>query len=424
MALALCLASLWLPASVNQPRLPDPPPNRLGVHMLLSEGQSPFPPRVWREHTIEAAEAIGPGGYVVQVLSEGNRDLRYWQSFMAGARDAGLHPIIRLATRYDRQFGWWRSPLPDRTRFSYHNYASHLAEFLQWLRWPPGPRIVVVGNEPNRGDEWMNRPDPAAYARYLRDVADRLRPLGYTVLNAPLDEYCPNTNGGKIDGTRYVDAETFMDGMRAAVPDVFEHIDGWASHAYPQGPFSKPPDEQTFKIDLINGAANPTHLQPPDGVVNRGVNGYEFELAKLAQYGVPPLPVWITETGWRHAESSQPSGNDAEGARLSDDAVADLMRLALAGQPDGSPARGYTPWLRDPRVRAVVFFGFDGDARKWGHSSWLDVDPKGTITTRYAPFTALRGLPLLRELDHAPGLPASGTTGDDGARAASGRPSA
>jgi hypothetical protein len=383
----LCLVALVLPAFPLAHQRPEPPPSRLGVHMLLSEGRTPWPPRDWREHTALAADAIGPGGYVVQLLSEGNRELRYWQPFMAGARKAGLRPVIRLSTRYDRQFHWWRSPRPDRTRFSYLDYAHHLAEFLEQLGWPPGERVVIVGNEPNRGDEWQNRPDPAAYARYLRDVADVLRPLGYTVLNGPLDEYCPNTNGGKIDGVRYLDAESFMDGMHAAVPDVFNHVDGWAAHAYPQGPFSAPPSQQSFKVDRINGAENPAQSTPAPGVVNRGVNGYTFELQKLAEYGVTPPPVWITETGWRHAESSRPSGNDKEGAKLDGESVAAMMRLALSG-----PGDGFIPWLEDPRVHAVVFFGFDGDPDAWGHTSWLDVDERGKVVGKYAPFDALRTL--------------------------------
>jgi hypothetical protein len=355
--------------------------------MLLSEGRAPWPARAWREHTALAADAVGPGGYVVQLLSEGNRDLLFWQSFMAGARRAGLRPIVRLSTRHDRQYRWWRAPRPDRDRFGYRGYAIRLREFLQQLRWPPGERIVIVGNEPNRGDEWQNRPDPAAYARYLRDVADELRPLGYTVLNGPLDQYCPNTNGGKIDGVRYLDAESFMDGMRAAVPDVFEKIDGWATHSYPQGPFSELPSVQSFKIDLINGAENARQRPPGPGVVNRGVNGYTFELQKLTEYGIKPPPVWITETGWRHLESSQVSGNDREGAKLDEHAVAERMRLALVG-----PGDGFTPWLQDPRVRAVVFFAFDGDPRSWGHSSWLKLDTKGNVLGTYAPFYALRDL--------------------------------
>ncbi|HEV8638404.1 MAG TPA: hypothetical protein VG370_29675 [Chloroflexota bacterium] len=389
LGLVALLVAVVAPAQpAAAPPRPEPPPSRLGVHMLLSEGVTPWPARAWREHLGLAAESLGPGGYVVQVLSDGNRDPARWQALMAGARRHGLRPIVRLATRYDRKARFWRAPQVDRTRTSYRRVAAGYRVFLDALRWPPGERIVIVGNEPNRGDEWGDRPDPAAYVRFLRDVAAELRPAGYTVLNAALDPYCPNTNGARIDRVRYVDAESFLDGMRRAEPAFHTWIDGWASHAYPQGPFAAPPGEQSFKIDLLNGAANPDHLAPDPGVVNRGVNGYAFELQKLASYGAAALPVWVTETGWRHRESPVAS-RDAHGAVLTHQEVAERMRQALVG-----PGEGFTPWLSDPRVRVVVFFGFDGDPRHWGHSSWLEMSPDGQVRGRYAPFDVLRGLGL------------------------------
>lgn len=368
-----------------------PPENRVGVQMLLSEGWSPWRLAAWGDNVDLAAQAVGQGGYVVQVLSDGNRDLARWQAFMAAARRNQLRPIVRLATRYDRKQRFWRAPLADRTRFSYRRVAADYARFLQQLKWPPGERVVIVGNEPNRGDEWGGRPDPAAYARYLRDVSAALRPLGYTVLNGALDQYCPNTNGAKVDGVRYVDAESFLDGMQAAEPRFYDWLDGWASHSYPQGPFSAPPGEQSFRVDYLNGAENPRRLEPPPGTYNRGVNGYRFDLAKLRSYGAPELPVWVTETGWRHRESNGPS-QDKEGAVLDQIEAAARMVEALVGPRDGSPPVGYTPWLDDPRVRAVVFFGFDGDPRSWGHSSMLRMDTRGNVLGAYESFYALRDL--------------------------------
>jgi hypothetical protein len=392
--LGLAILFVALGARAAPPRAAEsslPPPNRVGVHMLLSEGWAPWRLASWGDHVDLAAQAVGPGGYVLQVLSDGNRDLARWQAFMAGARRNGLRPVVRLATRYDKKQHFWRAPLPDRTRFSYHRVAADYAQFLEQLQWPPGERVVIVGNEPNRGDEWGGRVDPAAYARFLRDVAAALRPLGYTVLNGALDQYCPNTNGAKIDGVRYMDAESFLDGMVAAEPSFHEWIDGWASHAYPQGPFSAPPGEQSFKVDYLNGAENPRRLEPPAGTYNRGINGYLFDLAKLRSYGARDLPVWVTETGWRHLESNGTSP-DAHGAVLEQDEAAARMRDALVGPADGSAAVGYTPWLDDPRVRAVVFFGFDGDPRSWGHSSLLKMDVKGHVLGAYEGYYALQGL--------------------------------
>ena len=48
--------------------------------------------------------------------------------------------------------------------------------------------------------------------------------------------------------------------------------------------------------------------QPPPGTVNRGVNGYAWELWKLQQLGMTrELPVYVTESGWRHASTQAPS---------------------------------------------------------------------------------------------------------------------
>ncbi len=373
------------------------PPNRLGLHLLLSEGRTPWLWPHWRDHVSIAADAIGEGGYVLQLLSDGNRDRIRWQMFLSSAGRNRLRPIIRIATRYDHKQGFWRIPRADRNRMSYLRVAAEYRDFLESLRWPPGERVVIVGNEPNRGDEWGGRPNPRAYVRYLRDVSTVLRPLGYTVLNAPLDAYCPNTNGEKIDGVRYVDSESYMDGMYAESPEFPRLIDGWASHPYPQGPFTAPPGDQTFKIDLLNGAENLNHVEPPLGIINRGINGYEFELLKLRAYGATNLPVWATETGWRHLESDEHS-RDSQGVAISDQAATERLLLALTGPGNGQSAIGYTPWLSDPRVRAIVFFGFNGDPTYWGHSNWLRLDTTGKVWGAYAPFFALR---LLRNASPA-----------------------
>src|SRR5262249_29165122 len=90
---------------------------------------------------------------------------------------------------------------------------------------------------------------------------------------------CPTpTDSPAPDGFIYYDEESFMDGMVVAHPDVFTHIDIWASHPYPRGPFLSGPWDQVYQVDMVNGAANPYHVEPPEGVPNRGINGYEWEL--------------------------------------------------------------------------------------------------------------------------------------------------
>jgi hypothetical protein len=167
---------------------------------------------------------------------------------------------------------------------------------------------------------------------------------------------------------------------------VFDRLDAWASHSYAMGPFAEGPWVQAYQVDLIGDAANPDHVEPPPGIYNRGVNGYAWELFKLSTYGVEPLPVFITETGWRHASVG------SEGAYPAPETVAEYVDLALRGNggryPE-YPEEGWTPWLDDPRVAAVTFFALDGFPAEWGHTNWLKLDAAGNVMGSYAPFDLL-----------------------------------
>jgi hypothetical protein len=215
------------------------------------------------------------------------------------------------------------------------------------------------------------------------------------VLNAPLDPFTPNTNGKPFtNGMTCLDSESFLDAMHAAQPDVFNSVDVWASHAYPLGPFTEGPWQQSFEIDLLYGAQNPNHVEPPSGIHNRGGNGYEWELFKLKSYGVRDLPVMITETGWRHRESTDP--NTADDGRPLPDAstVAQFIDMAFNGNRGRYPqwpASGWTPWQTDARVIAVTPFALDGAPKEWGHTNWLELDREGRVLGIYPMFEVMRG---------------------------------
>ena len=166
--------------------------------------------------------------------------------------------------------------------------------------------------------------------------------------------------------------------------DIFEQLDGWASHAYPLGPFVDHPGRQLFKIDDVRPEAT-ARRQPPPGIHNRGVNGYEWELWKLQQLGVSKdLPVYVTESGWRHARSQHPNARDKDFATVEDGRFADLVSLTFDG-PTNGPAEGWIPWNHDPRVRAAALFALAGRPDHWGHTNLLLVDDEGRIQGVY-PF--------------------------------------
>ncbi|MBN1814210.1 MAG: hypothetical protein JXA14_20395 [Anaerolineae bacterium] len=392
---ALAVLSLVV-ACVGPCVTPTPAPpssNKLGVHLLLDDGRNAWPMGVWPVHLEHARQAVGEWGYVTQLVRLDDLDPARWQVFVDLCAELHLTPILRLATMYDREAGWWTAP-PRDDDGTYRTVAARYAEFVAALRWPTSEHTVVVGNEPNHGNEWGGKPDPEAYARFLIDVADALHTAdaNVRVLNAGLDPYAPHTGSRPFaDGMYYVDEETFLDQMHAAYPGVFDRLDAWASHAYPMGPMTEGPWVQTYQVDLINDAANPGHVAPPQGVYNRGVNGYEWELFKLSIYGVEPLPVMITETGWRHAESVDPEAADG-GAFPDAETVATYLDLALRGNGGRYPGlaeKGWQPWLDDPRVVAVIIFALDGLPAEWGHTNLLVLDAGGEVLGAYAPFDLL-----------------------------------
>ena len=185
-----------------------------------------------------------------------------------------------------------------------------------------------------------------------------------------------------------MDAESFMDGMVAAIPDVFNHIDAWSSHPYPLGAFIAPPWEQDFGRNYLNDASNPAALPASNGVYNRGINAYEWEMLKLAQYGIDTrnLDIYITESGWRHNHNdpNQPGGYPTPAQ------VATYLDLAFHGNhgryPE-LPESGWTPWNADPRVVAVTIFALDGTPNEWWHTNLLQMSSAGEITGVLVPFS-------------------------------------
>ncbi|MGH2461224.1 MAG: hypothetical protein ACRDIY_20390 [Chloroflexota bacterium] len=373
---------------------------KYGVHLLLDDdGRYPDPvhwsPTVWPEHLAYARELVGEGGYVQQLIRLDDLNVGKWRSFLTLCAREHLIPIVRLASTYDHDRLRWNAPPTDPDGRGYRAVARRYRDFLSQLPWPTATHYVIVGNEPNRGDEWGNQPDPGAYGRFLVDVGAALHEIGATVLAPSLDNYAPNTNGHLVGGFRYLDAETFLDELATANPAALATIDVWSSHAYPLGPFVADPSRQVYQIDGLFGATNPHHQTPPPGLTNRGVNSYRWDLWKAARYlgnRAASLPVMITETGWRHRGSQDPRAKDAANAEVPDDLLATYVDLAFHGN-DGRypdlPTTGWVPWDDDPGVLGAVLFALDGYPRDWGHTNLIDLDPSGAVSGVSAAFQAI-----------------------------------
>jgi hypothetical protein len=251
----------------------------------------------------------------------------------------------------------------------------------------------VVGNEPNRGDEWGGRPNPAEYAQYLLDVSSALHaaaPRQVLVLNAGLDQYAPHTRGEVLNGLEFYDSAAFLDGMQAANPRVWEAIDIWASHAYPLGPFAQHPGARDFQIDDLASGGPETRTPPWPGLYNRGVNSYRWELYKLSSYGVTrQFKVFITETGWRHT-NNQTRSRDRVGAVIGGEQAAAYILLSFNGDGLSAPhEHSWTPWTADADVGAAVLFALAGEPSRWGHTNLLELGHKGDVLGLKPQFAAL-----------------------------------
>lgn len=365
------------------------PPSKLGIHLMLDDGRQAWDISLWETHMRAARDIVGEWGLVTQVVRSSDLDPTRWQVFFDLCAELHLIPIIRLATTFDFENNQWTAP-PQDENGRYETIAAEYATFIAELEWHTEYHYIVIGNEPNHGNEWGGVPNPAEYARFLVDVASTIHDVdpNSVVMNAGLDPFAPNTGSIPFaDGARFIDSRSFMDGMVAAEPDVFTHIDAWSSHAYPLGAFIQPPWEQTYTIDFIHDAVNPYTDTPPANIVNRGVNGYTWELYQLEQYGVDPLPVFITETGWRHSETIDESSLDSQPIYPTSEEVATYIHLTLFGNngqfPD-LPENGWIPWMDDPRVAGITFFALNGTPHEWGHTNWLQMSADGEILGRYA----------------------------------------
>jgi len=291
--------------------------NKHGIHLASAT----------KEEAEEAAKLVnsngGDWGFVTVVIQSDDRKHDKWQNFFNELRKLHLVPIIRLATKNEN--GYWERP--------YDKEHEAWADFLDGLIWPVKTRYVVIYNEPNHGLEWGNSSDPENYAQTLNSTIDALKNKSedFFVLNAGFDASAPHRPQA------YFDEELFIKEMISTVPDIFNKLDGWASHSYPAPNFSGSPTES-----------------------GRGtVKTYEWEINLLKSLGVnKDLPVFITETGWKHSE-----GIDEDRTLLPGSTVADYFKTA------------YEIVWNDPKIIAVTPFILNYQDKLFDHFSFKKVDP-------------------------------------------------
>jgi len=301
---------LYLPVPVSAKYDPlSRPNNRFGIHIVDPNDIS------------DAAKLVnssrGDWGYVTLVIQDDDRDLGKWQRVFNEMRGLHLVPIVRLATHIDGDS--WVRPYKDS--------AADWAKFLHSLNWPVENRYVVIFNEPNHANEWGRSIDPEGYAHVLMAHAKALKNASedFFILPAGLDVSAAS------DG-KSLDAAVFLSRMFKAEPNVFNELDGWTSHSYP----------------------NPAFSGSPYAIGRGTLRSYLWELLYLNQLGVnKPLPVFITETGWVHSE-----GVSYSSSLLTSEQVGANVRIAAN-----------LVW-NDSRIVAITPFVLSYQGLPFDHFSW------------------------------------------------------
>lgn len=288
------------------------PNNKFGIHIIQATPDEASP----------AASLVnssgGDWGYITVLIESKDRNQSKWQEFFNDLRRRHLIPLIRLATKPINEY--WERP--------YEGEEQAWANFLANLNWPTKNRYVIIYNEPNHAKEWGNSVDAKSYAKVLDKTITALKSKNgdFFVLNGGFDASTPNQL------PNYQDEVSFLEEVQKEVPGIFEKLDGWVSHSYP----------------------NPAFLGSPNDIGRGTVRTYLWELSLLRNLGVKKiLPIFITETGWKHAE-----GIDYNPAFPNSAKVSEYFAKAFEGAWNYSRVVAVTPFLLNYQDPPFDHFSF------------------------------------------------------------------
>ncbi|MEZ6255767.1 MAG: hypothetical protein R3B92_03310 [Patescibacteria group bacterium] len=259
----------------------------------------------------------GDWGYVLIPYNVKDRDTSKWEKVFDKLNKKHLIPIIQLH---------------DVDVKHYKIQTKEAALFLNKFLWPIKHRYISVYNEPNDDAFWYGDANPKEYAEILNYTIDAFKQVtpNYFMLNGAFNVSAHPSN-------QYYDSFDFMKKMNDTVPGIFSKLDGWASHSYPQPNFS----------GTVNAKGR------------NSITAYKDELQFLSsELGVlKKLKVFITETGWAHAEGQKYNPN-----YLPVSEVANRIEEAYK-----------SVWLKDDDVQAVMPFTIRYNPPH-DHFSWVNVD--------------------------------------------------
>jgi len=289
--------------------------NKFGIHIMQ--------PSDLKKASQLVNSSGGDWGWVTVVIQDSDMNHDKWQDFMNQCRILHLIPIVRTATHFEKT-NWAKPKIDD---------INSWVDFLNNLNWPTKERWIIIFNEPNHITEWGGEINPAEYGEILNDFIFKLKNKNtdFKILNAGLDLAAPNSKTTR-------ESFLFMNQVNEKVPGIFEKIDGWATHSYP----------------------NHGYLGKPWEYSKSSIKGYEWELNYLKnQFGLKKdLPVFITETGWPKTDSKLKIKNSKY---YSETITAEYIKYAFENI-----------WLNDSKIVAVTPFVLDYPGELFFDFSWLD----------------------------------------------------
>jgi hypothetical protein len=306
--------------------------NIFGIHILFPEELS--------EAAALVNSSSGDWGYVTIPIQASDKNINKWQNFMDDCARKHTIPILRLATTGDYFVkGSWSKP----SDYDVLDFAN----FLNSLNWPTKNRYIVIFNEPNRGDEWGGVPDAANYAQILDYATQVFRHnnANFFIISAGLDNAAANVPGQSIDEF------TFMQQMNYAVPGIFNKIDGFASHSYPNPGFAAAPSSY-----------------------REGVYSFYYQNQLIYQLTGKKLPVFITETGWSLD-------------KVSENIQSRYYINAIAN------------YWNDPEIVAITPFILRADQGQFTQFSFLKDGSATPVYNTYKNFPKIKGQP---QVDYIP----------------------
>lgn len=307
--------------------------NRVGVHIL-------DPGEIGEAARLVNNDGQAEWGYVTVPIQATDRNREKWVLFMERCKELKVIPIVRIAT-FGEGSNWVRPEDLDLTDF---------ANFLNDLAWPTKNRYIVVFNEVNRADEYGGDLSPEKYADILDHAIDvfKSRSDKFFMMPAGLDNAAPNNH-------IFMRWDTYLTRMYQHNKEIFNRIDGWVSHSYP----------------------NPGFQATSAASGDNKIDSFKYDLKLLNKFTGKKLPVFITETGW-------------SAYKVMPDTIADMYNHAFLNAWEDDQIVAVTPFLLragTPPFDQFSLIGKDNQPtlayktiQSFAHKGTPEVEPEPTPT--------------------------------------------